>query len=106
MNINQFLAENKKIKRVGDFVYREQARRVVCADGFHASVQVSDSHYCEPRTNDAAHYSAVEIGFPSESEPLILEYAENAADPTGTVYAYVPVDIVDEVIRKHGGFAN
>jgi hypothetical protein len=68
------------------------------------SVQVSSSHYCTPRINNADFYSKVEIGYPSEVEPLIMEFAEQADRPTDTVYGYVPVSIVDEVIAKHGGF--
>ena len=105
MNINQFLKENMKIRKIaGGYEIREHAPRVVCADGFSMSVQVSDSHYCTPRINDASSYYDVEIGFPSEAEPLIMEFAEQADSPTDTVYGYVPVSIVDEVIEKHGGF--
>ena len=105
MNINQFLKENMQVKELaGGYEYREHAPRVVCADGFNMSVQVSSSHYCTPRINDADFYSEVEIGYPSEAEPLIMEFAEQADLPTDTVYGYVPVSIVDEVIAKHGGF--
>ena len=55
----------------------------------------------------AKRYSAVEIGFPSDHEPLIEKWAENlfedTPDFTDTVYSYVPVKVVDEVLKKHGG---
>ena len=105
MNINQFLKANMQVKEVaGGYEYREQSPRVVCADGFNMSVQVSSSHYCTPRTNDSAFYSNVEIGYPSEREELLMPFAEQEDEPTYTVYGYVPVSIVDEVIAKHGGF--
>ena len=50
------------------------------------------------------------IGFPSAPEPLIAEYAEDWEiegddDPRlcETVYGYVPVEVIDAVIEKHGG---
>ena len=74
------------------------------------SVQVGSSLYSTPK-KVAKRYSAVEIGFPSEHEPLIEEYAEtfykedgeDVTDYTDTVYPYVPVRIVDKVLKKHGG---
>jgi hypothetical protein len=45
----------------------------------------------------------VEVGFPNESEDLLLEYAEDPDSPTETVYPYVPTTVVSLVIAKHGG---
>ena len=45
----------------------------------------------------------VEVGFPSEEEPLLMDYCEDKSEPTHTVYAYVPVQVVTNVIAKHGG---
>ena len=76
---------------------------VVCADGFKMSVQANNSAYCEPRAAGQEKYNLVEVGFPSEKESLLMPWAESPEDPTGTVYGYVPVDIVSNVIVKHGG---
>ena len=77
-------------------------KRVVCADGFTMSVQADDFTYCLPR-NDEGPYTAVEIGFPSDREELIIDWAEDKASPTQTVYGYVPSHIVSLVLAKHGG---
>ena len=80
--------------------------RVECKDGFTMSVQASRTHYCSPRKDlDDGNYNSVEVGYPSETEPLIMEYAECPDEPTGSVYAQVPIEIIDEVIKKHGGMA-
>ncbi len=76
---------------------------VVCSDGFRMSVQANENAYCDPRINGAEIYTQVEVGFPSEREPLLMSWAENEQDPTGTVYGYVPVSVVTDVIAKHGG---
>ena len=77
-----------------------------CKDGFTMSVQGSEHNYSCPRRDvEATQYSEMEIGFPSQEEPLILEYAEQPEIPTGTVYGYVPVDLIQKVIDKHGGLA-
>ena len=79
---------------------------VVCADGFRMSVQADEFTYCSPRINDAERYTQVEIGFPSDYEELIIDWAESRDDPTGTVYGYVPVSVVTNVIAKHGGMVS
>jgi len=67
------------------------------------SVQGNEAAYCEPRRDNQEKYIRVEIGFPSEEEPLIMSYAENPRDPINTVYGWVPVQVVTDVIAKHGG---
>ncbi len=76
---------------------------VVCADGFNMSVQAHNGAYCEPRLDAQKKYTLVEIGFPSAKEPLIMPWCEDDQKPTETVYGYVPVDVVSNVIVKHGG---
>ena len=78
-------------------------QQVVCADGFSMSVQANDGAYCSPRINNAESYDEVEVGFPSSKEPLLMEWCEDKEDPTGTVYGYVPTQVVVNVIAKHGG---
>lgn len=106
MDINTYLKRVKEIKEIGGYEYLELAPRVQCVDGFNMSVQASRLHYCTPRDNDASRYEAVEIGYPNMLEADILEYAKNPDSPTETVYGYVPVEIVDAVIIKHGGIIN
>ena len=84
---------------------------VVCADGFTMSVQASENHYCSPRADGAeVIYGRVEIVFPSEHEPEFDEYVEQLEDATinwtGSVYGWVPADIVALVIAKHGGMVS
>lgn len=81
---------------------RRPAPPIVCADGLTLSVQASHLHYCSPR-NDEGPYSTVEIGFPSEKVEEFMEYAEDAENPTQTVYARVPVEVVLQVINSRGG---
>ena len=45
----------------------------------------------------------MELGYPSEPDELIEEYAEDWDDLTDTVYGYVPIEIVDKLLEKHGG---
>lgn len=77
---------------------------IICNDGFKFSVQASEGHYCAPRVMlepDETYYEA-EIGYPSEEEPLIMEFAEEPVY-TNTVYPYVPTNIIEQVLEKHGG---
>ena len=78
-------------------------KAVLCKDGFVISIQGgTDGHYCLPRMH-CNIYDNVELGFPSKRENLIMEYIEDNENPTETVYGYVPIEIVEKVIKKHGG---
>ena len=79
---------------------------VVCADGFTVSVQAHAGAYCIPKMTGAPVYREVEVGFPSIKEPMLMEWCEEAHRPTDTVYAYVPVQVVTNVIAKHGGMGS
>lgn len=81
-----------------------QVKTIKCKDGLTLSVQASSTHYCTPR-NGIGPWTAVEIGYPSAPVEELMEYADNSDDPTNTVYGYVPVEVVEAVIAKHGGFA-
>ncbi len=80
--------------------------KIVCADGFEMSVQAHSGGYCTPRIDNAERYTAVEVGFPSQIDELLLEYAEDEGNPTETVYGWVPSQTVSLVIAKHGGIVS
>ena len=113
MKINEFIKKNLKVTNhsrdslMNHMLTSTRLPQIVCVDGFKMSVQVGFSLYSTPK-KVAKRYSAVEIGFPSDHEPLIEEFAEtfhqeDTTDYTDTVYPYVPVRIVDKVLKKHGG---
>ena len=90
---------------------RRNLEQITCADGFKMSVQASHGHYCSPRSDDGP-YTKVEVGFPSEAEPLLKAWAEasgrtyvSPSEPLGfsTIYPYVPASVVLAIIAKHGG---
>lgn len=99
---NDFIKANRKFWRMGDYQRAEILPHVVCEDGFTMSVQASSGHYCRPEEDDGP-YTHVEVGYPSAIEEDLLPYAEDDENPTGTVYWRVPVGLVDDVIKKHGG---
>lgn len=76
-----------------------------CADGFSMSVQGHAGAYSFPRDDFAAEYLQVEVGYPSAREEALMSYADDADRPTDTVYGYVPIAIVVQVIETHGGLA-
>lgn len=78
------------------------APRIVCADGFSLSVQATHGAYCSPRQNLGPWYE-VEVGFPSATPELIAHRAEDPDRPTETVYPYVDIELVEQLIALHGG---
>lgn len=78
--------------------------RIHCPDGYNVSIQANYGAYCEPRIDDSPDgYAKVELGYPSSIDEEFKPYAEDKDDWSNTVYAYVPVDIVNKVIERHGG---
>lgn len=80
---------------------------VICNDDFEFSCQASYTHYSEPK-GLADEYTEVEIGFPSLNDRLIEKYREDYGweedcGLTNPVYPYVPVKVVDELIKFHCG---
>lgn len=96
MNLDEFTRATHK----EDSFYSRP--RIHCNNGFNFSVQGGSGMYSTPRKNDK-EFMAMEIGFPSHVEELILEFAEDRDNPTDTVYSYVDNTIIQEVIDKHGG---
>lgn len=83
---------------------RRMVKAVRCADGFSVSIQASVFHYCTPRaTVPYSQYSAYELGYPSEGDDLIEEYAETPDRPPRSIYAWVPREVVAQLVEKHGG---
>ena len=111
MKINEFIKNNLKVEVLNDdplmkhIMTSSRLPHIVCTDGFEMSVQVGYSLYSTPK-KVAKRYSEVEIGYPSEHEPLLDEYVESIyEDPdfTDSIYPYVPVKVVNKVLKKHGG---
>lgn len=78
--------------------------RIYCKDGFNLSVQVHNGAYCvseNGRREFGFSWQEVEWGYPSE--PLTDE-KYNPEDPEGTsVGGYVPIEVMEELIKQHGG---
>ena len=131
-DLNYWLKETIDIDMIpGVFAFQKVRPRIVCNDGYSVSVQASEHMYCEPRytqwqnedgwqvingnywlssntprnfeTDHFTPYESVELGYPSEADELIYDYAEDD-NYTSTVYGCVPVKIVEQLIEKHGGF--
>ncbi|MFA5377810.1 MAG: hypothetical protein WC455_18815 [Dehalococcoidia bacterium] len=103
MNLNQWLRETRKPWTTpSGFTGINIRPKIECADGLILSVQASHGHYCTPR-EDEGPYTAVEVGYPSEAIPEFMEYCESPERPTDTVYGWVPFEVVEAVIEKHGG---
>lgn len=76
---------------------------IICKDGTWLSVQAGENYHCDPK-NDVGPYTKVEVGYPSVEPPLMWrEFAENAEDPTGTIYSNLPIEYVSFYIGSHGG---
>lgn len=98
MNINEYIEKFRDGERERVTI----TPKIKCNDGFKISVQASVAHYCRPDNNYGPH-THVECGYPSHECERLIEYAQRPEDLTGTVYPYVPIEVIEEVIRDHGG---
>ncbi len=75
------------------------------SNGVTLSVQASQMHYSSPRDTNGP-YKRVEVGYPSVSPSSDWEkYFDGNfdEDPTDSVYAYVPIEMVVDFINENGG---
>lgn len=101
------------IRRIDEYTPCEH---LTCRSGLTLSVQGSRSNYSSPRQANARVYSHVEVGYPSETVPELMEYIESSycsvrdefipGDPTQSVYPWVPAELVCRVIASRGGLAS
>ena len=76
---------------------------VELGDGTKMSIQASEYHYCNPRSNDAYEWETWEIGFPTQVIQELMAYVEDETKPTDTVYACVPTDVILDIINSRDG---
>ena len=82
------------------------AYQLVMNDGTELSIQASSFHHCNPRTTEIPNYNwydEFEIGFPNRVIDKLLPYAEDVDEPTETVYAYVPKNLIRCIVEDCGG---
>lgn len=91
MIIQEFLKENHTTDT------NKIRPHIFCKDGLELSVQASSGHYCAPREDNAEEYTHVEVMCPILTVRSLCKYS------TGGVCAMVPVEAVDNVIKRHGG---
>jgi len=102
MKINEFIKKYRVVKKIIPGITSSHTPHVVCKDGFKMSVQAGQSLYSTPK-DVVDSYEEMEVGFPSEEESLLVNYCEDETNPCGTVYSFVPVNLIDKIIEKHGG---
>ena len=69
-------------------------------DGICLSVQCNSGTYAR---EEQGRFTTMEVGFPTARIEELLDYAEDPDEPTRTVYPYVPVAVINDIINKHGG---
>jgi hypothetical protein len=101
-NLNEYLRQYRRTRYSRNVWLYKPHPRIVCADGFSLSVQVGEGLGSHPHEYMADSYTHVEVGFPSEFDESLAPYG----DPDEGVYFRVPVEIVEALIIKHGGFSH
>lgn len=81
--------------------------RMECNDGLKMSVQGHYGAYSFPRDDWADLYTQVEILALPDIDDLLTPYmSEHDKLDDEYIYPYVPVHVVVEVIKNHGGLKN
>lgn len=103
LTLHAMLQKLPIVNLTGSISMKMQMPRIHCVDGTSLSVQASDGHYCSPR-NNSGPYSCVEVGFiDTDVPPSWIEYAEDPENPKGTIFSYIPIELVCFYIAGHGG---
>jgi hypothetical protein len=86
--------------------YKENHKSITLMDGISLSIQASSGHYSTPRDNEGP-YTKVEVGFVQDIDGDMI-YPEGWSewqDGDCPVWGFVPVEIVNAFILKHGGIS-
>lgn len=97
---------NKFMSSINKNLYRSRFIRpqISFNDDLVMSIQASHFHYSIPREDNLVEYTHWEVGFPTKKEDLLMPYIETSIDdPTGSVYPYVPVEVLVDIANKYGG---
>lgn len=101
-DVNEYLREcYDRGNRLGHSTYI--FGRAECADGYSVSIQASSLHYSIPRKNNAVPYDRVEIGYPTWWDEELKRFREYE---DGGVCPCVPVEVINDVLKKHGGIVS
>lgn len=74
---------------------------LVCKDGFTLSIQMhGEQHYAEVKDGRIRSCEILLRSPKGENEKVLDEYSDDY------IHAYVPFQIAEEVIEKHGGFSH
>ena len=86
---------------------------IICKDGFRMSVQVGRGMNSIPKHiisdeewENGKRNVCVECGVLNAEEEALKPYAEDPENLLETIYAYVPANLVDVIIKIHGGMMN
>lgn len=71
---------------------------IVCKNGAKLSIQANESAYCTPRENEGP-YTHFEV----KVYDAITPESWSEYHDWNSVYAYVPVELINEFIALHGG---
>lgn len=94
MTVKEFLKATSPTKG------NQPRRHAVCGDGSVLSIQASASHYSIPRQNNAEEYTAVEVlGLSGENLNELKKYSDGKSG----IYGWVPVELLEKIVEKHGG---
>ena len=77
------------------------AEYIHCTDGLRMSVQAGSFHYSRPR-DSTGPWEKVEVGYPNREIPEFSQWADDNDKPP-SVYGYVPIHVVIDVINAAGG---
>lgn len=83
--------------------------RVICRDGFSFGVETGEGSYTEPAVQIYKYmdYRSIEITKPSVEDETLEGFAEEYLHLSGPIteceIPYVPVELIEEMIEKHGG---
>lgn len=101
------MSTNEEITSVQQYLLNKDPRnkqvpKIICKDGFMLSVQASSMHYCKP-PRDYTIWTHVEVAYPNIEEDVLEQYADEPDGFNMTIYPYVPIEIIQGLVDKHGG---
>jgi hypothetical protein len=85
---------------------RGDRRRFVCGNGLSFSLRAGKYLFSKPQS-ETGPWESVEVAYTSRPVPELFPYEQRPPQRNSreSVYQYVPVEVVDDIIEKNGGIS-
>jgi len=101
-NTVEYLQRMEELIEYQGFVSTTILPSIETNNGLEIAIQAGELFCCSPRDNYGP-WELVEINYINRRIEKLTAYADDAENIEDTIYRWVPVDLIDEIVEENGG---